>query len=66
MKLYDDRLHYMRKRIKGLKAYNKRTAIDATPAEMAEVHALMFDLEIEMAAIEPCLWTLFLRLFGVR
>ena len=66
MKLYDDRLHQMRKRINGLKAYNRQTAMDATPAEMAEVRALMLDLEIEMAAIEPCLWTLFLRLFGVR
>jgi len=66
MKLYDDRLHQMRKRINGLKAYNRQTAMDTTPAVRAEAYAHIFDLEIEMAAIEPCLWTLFLRLFGVR
>ena len=68
MKLYDDRLHQLRKKIKGLYLWMERGDEEGqyTGAWIDEATAIIYDLEGQMATIKPCLWTLFLRLFGVR
>ena len=67
MELYDDRLASLRKRIRILSRQIDRRGKGAPMlAEWKEAIVARMWLRMDMAKIKPCLWTLFLRLFGVR
>jgi len=67
MELYDSRLHEFRKYIRIFsRVIDRRGKGDPMSAEWKQTLVDRIWFRMEMAKIKPCLWTLFLRLFGVR